>query len=123
MRFLIPNHFCKMKWYIFSVVSSDWDTCIWFSEDFKTAYQLLYKHLTEYSDNTYIDMYKIPNDNIEWVIVWWEFQLEYCWQTIFIDDYESMNIEYHCILEWTCTNDLKGVSTIAQLCDLSFIKD
>ncbi len=111
-----------MKNIIYSVVSSDWTTCIWFTDDFHTAYQLLYNHLTEYSDNTYIDMYEIPNENIHWFIAWWEFQLQYCWQTIFTDDYETMNIEYHCILEWSCTDDIKNISTIAQLCDLSFKK-
>lgn len=111
-----------MKEYIFSVVSSDWDTCIWFADNFKMAYQLLYTHLNEHSDNTYIDMYKIPTNSIKWAVVWWEFQLQYCWQTIFIDDYESMNIEYHCILEWTCLDDIKAVWVIADLCDLSFIK-
>lgn len=33
--------------YIFSVVSSDWDTCIWWAENFRTAFQLLYNHLSE----------------------------------------------------------------------------
>lgn len=108
--------------YIFSVVSSDWDTCIWRAENFRTAYQLLYNHLSEYSDNTYIDMYKLPNENIKWYVEGWEFVLQYCWQTIFSDDYESMNIEYHCILEWTCCDDIKAVWTISELCDLSFRK-
>ena len=109
-----------MSKYLFVVVSSDWDTCLWFSEDFRGAYEILYGHLESHSDNTYIDMYGIPTVNIQWFVSWWEFQLQYCWQTIFVDDYEDLNIEYHCILEWTCTDDIKAVSSIAHLCNLYF---
>lgn len=111
-----------MQKIIYVIISTDWDQCLWWTEDFKTAYQILVDHLNYYSDTTYIDMYKIPNNNIQWAVSGWAFELMYCWQPILSDDFESMNIEYHCILEWSCYDDIRAVCNIADLCDLSFKK-
>ena len=104
--------------YLFVVVTDN--TAIWFAEDFKTAYQLMYQQVTESSDNTYMDMYALPSLNMKWAIDWWLFWIMYWQQVIWQDDYETLWIEFHCILEWTCTDDIRAVNTIANCCDLVF---
>lgn len=110
-----------MKDTIFSVIT-EWDVCLWFTDSFSGAYALLHKHLSECSDRTYIDMYRVPTMNIHWVSYDGHFELVYMDQPIFNDDYELLGIEYYCILEGTCIDDIKAVDTIAQICDLSFKK-
>lgn len=108
-----------MKNTLFAVITSDWNTCLWFSNTFNWAFGKLYWYLKENDSEAYIDMYQLPNPNIEWCVAGWEFQLQYCWQTIFSDDYESMNIIYHCIVSWSCIDDIKSLQSISEYCDLS----
>jgi len=109
-----------MKYTVFVVTVDSVD--LWYTEDFKNAYDMMYAQVSESSENAYMYMYEVPTTTIDPHISWWEFQFWYKDAIIDENDYDKLWIKEEVILEWTCCDDIKWIEWLAKTCDLSFKK-